>query len=463
MTKYPFPPGFLWGVATSSHQIEGALREGGRGESIWDRFAATPGKIEDGSDATAACDHYRRWREDVGLLRGLGVGAYRFSTAWSRVLPTGTGSVYEAGLDFYDALVDALLGAGIRPFVTLYHWDLPQALQEQGGWAWRGTVDAFERYAAVMAARLGDRVKDWITHNEPWCVATLGHENGVHAPGHRNPAEALRVAHHLLLSHGRAMGAVRRHSPGARAGIVLNLTPAAPARPGVDDHAARQFDGLFNRWYLDPVFRSRYPADAVADRVRWGHLPGPELPFVEPGDLVTVAAPLDFLGVNYYSRVVVRAGAAGGPPEAVPGAPADELTDMGWEVYPQGLEDLLVRIHQEYSPPAIHITENGAAYADAPDRQGRIRDERRTEYHREHLLAAHRALSRGVPLRGYFAWSLLDNFEWAHGYTKRFGLHWVDYSTQRRIPKDSALWYRAVCSSGAVEEPLAHPDPRRVP
>jgi beta-glucosidase len=461
-TSARFPADFLWGVATSSQQIEGAVAEGGRGESIWDRFAAGPGNIEDGSDASVACDHYHRWRGDVELMRRLGVGAYRFSVAWPRVLPTGRGAVNAAGLDFYDALTDALLAAGIRPFLTLHHWDLPQRLQDEGGWGDRDIVDAFVGYAAAVAERLGDRVKHWVTHNEPWCVATLGHEQGAHAPGHRDPAEALRVAHHLLLSHGLAVREIRRRVAGAEVGIVLNLTPASPAAPGRDDDAARQFDGFFNRWYLDPVFRGRYPVDAVEDRVRWGHLEGPELPFVRSGDLRTIAAPLDFLGVNYYSRVVVRSG-RDGRPEPIPGAPREELTDMEWEVYPEGLHRLLLRLRDEYSPRAIHITENGAAYADGPDETGRVADERRIRYHLGHLLAAHAALSEGVPLRGYFAWSLLDNFEWGHGYTKRFGLHWVDYRTQARVPKDSARWYRRVATSGVVEEAVPDPDLGRVP
>ncbi|HMB71156.1 MAG TPA: family 1 glycosylhydrolase, partial [bacterium] len=293
MTTERFPADFLWGVATSSQQIEGAVEEGGRGESIWDRFAAQPGNIEDGSDPAVACDHYHRWREDVELLRRLGVGAYRFSIAWPRIHPTGRGPVNGAGLDFYDRLTDALLQAGIRPFATLYHWDLPQALQDEGGWGNRDIVDAFVEYSGTVAARLGDRVTDWVTHNEPWCIATLGHEEGAHAPGHRDPAEALRVAHHVLLSHGLAVSEIRRTAPGARVGIVLNLTPATPAAPGRDEDAARQFDGLFNRWYLDAVFRGRYPEDALQDRVRWGHLEKPELPFVRPGDLQTIAAPLD--------------------------------------------------------------------------------------------------------------------------------------------------------------------------
>jgi len=448
-----FPPGFLWGAATSAPQIEGAVEADGRGESIWDRFAKVPGAIEDASTPARACDHYRRWREDVEHLKWLGVGAYRFSIAWPRVMPA-RGVVNPAGLDFYDALVDALLEARVKPFVTLYHWDLPQAIQDQGGWASRDTVEAFARYVEAVVARLGDRVRHWVTHNEPWCTATLGYEEGKHAPGHADPAEALRVSHHLLLSHGRAMDVIRRGAPGAEAGIVLNLTPAVPASPDPGDHvAARRFDGFFNRWYLDPLLRGRYPEDVIADRVRRGHLSGKALPFVLPGDMETIATPMDFLGVNYYSRIVVRRG-PDGRPVGVQVAPEDELTDMGWEVHPQGLEDLLARLHQDYAPRAIYITENGAAYGDGPDGAGRIADARRIAYLHDHLLAARRAIDAGVPLRGYFVWSLLDNFEWAHGYTKRFGLFWVDFETQRRIPKDSAYWYRDVVASDVVAEDL---------
>ncbi len=439
-----FPDDFLWGVATSAHQIEGAFAEDGRGESIWDRFEATPGRIADGSDAAVACDHYHRWREDIALMKWLGVGSYRFSIAWPRVLPAGTGAVNTAGLDFYDALVDALLEADIRPFVTLYHWDLPQPLQDAGGWGERRTAEAFVRYTETVTARLGDRVKHWMTHNEPWCIAHLGHEDGEHAPGHRNPAEALRAAHHILLSHGWACEAIRRHVPGAEVGIVLNLSPSVPASPDdADRDAARWFDGFFNRWYLDPLFKGHYPADAIADRIARGHLPGTEPDFVRAGDMAAIAAPLDFLGVNYYGRNVMRRG-VDGRPEQVRMVPESELTDMGWEVYPQGLHDLLVRINRDYAPAKIYVTENGCAYADGPDATGRVTDTRRVDFLRAHLNAAHTAIHDGVPLAGYFLWSLMDNFEWAHGYTKRFGIYWVDYETQQRIPKQSAFWYREV-------------------
>jgi beta-glucosidase len=457
------PADFLWGVATSAQQIEGAAGEDGRGESIWDRFASVPGRIADGSDPAVACDHYHRWREDLDLLRRLGVGAYRFSIAWPRVLPDGRGKINPAGLDFYDALVDALLAAGIRPFATLYHWDLPQALQERGGWNTRDTAAAFADYAAVVGRRLGDRVLHWATHNEPWCVATLGHEAGEHAPGHRDPAEALRVGHHLLVSHGWAAQVLRQSAPGAAVGIVLIFSPAYPASDDdADREAARRFDGAFNRWYLEPLLRGRYPEDAVADRVRRGHLPGPELPFVRRGDLQAIASPLDFLGVNYYSRVVVRAG-EGGEPVAVPVAPVEERTDMGWEVFPDGLRDLLLRLHREYRPPVLYVTENGMSHTVAPDAAGRVADARRIDYLRAHVAAMREAMAAGVPLGGYFVWSLLDNWEWARGYGQRFGLYHVDYATQRRLPKDSAAWYRDLVAAGPEADAAGPSNPRRVP
>jgi beta-glucosidase len=457
MAMVSFPDGFLWGVATSAQQIEGGQREGGRGESIWDRYAATPGRISDGSDASVACDHYHRWREDLDLMRWLGIGAYRFSIAWPRVLPTGRGGPNQRGLDHYDAIVDRLLALGIRPFVTLNHWDLPQALEERGGWRARDTVEAFVEYAHAVAARLGDRVRHWATHNEPWCVSVLGHAEGRHAPGRTDPGEALRVAHHLLLAHGRAADVVRLRTPGSEVGIVLNLMPVMPASPDpADRDAARRLDGTFNRWFLDPLFGRGYPADVIGDRVRRGELAGPNLPFVAAGDMDDIAAPLDFLGVNYYSRAVVRAG-AGGEPAGVSMAPREELTDMGWEVYPDGLTELLIRVHRDYRPARLYITENGAAYGDGPDATGRIADARRVAFHQGHLVAAHRAIAAGAPLHGYFAWSLLDNFEWADGYTRRFGLYWVDFATQERRPKDSAFWYRDVATANAVPDEAAIP------
>ncbi len=451
VTRYAFPDNFLWGVATSAPQIEGGRHEGGRGVSIWDRYADTPGAIADGSHADVACDHFHRWREDIELMRWLGINAYRFSLAWPRILPNGTGAVNAAGLDFYDALVDGLLEAGIEPYPTLYHWDLPQALQDRGGWGERSVVDAFAEYADVVTRRLGDRVRNWTTINEPWCIAVLGHEEGHHAPGHKDPAEGLRVAHHLLLAHGRAVRAIRDAVPGAKIGIVHNHTPAHPATDSHGDtDAARWFDGFFNRWFLDPLFRGRYPADAVADRIASGHLEGPEMHFVQAGDLAAIATPIDFLGVNYYSRVIMSQN-VDGRPEAVKAAPDHELTDMGWEVHPEGLHETLLHLHREYGPPEIFITENGAAYDDPPGPDGLIDDVRRIDYLRTHLSAASRAIADGVPLAGYFAWSLLDNFEWAHGYQKKFGLVAVDFDTCERTPKNSAHWYRDAVAANAVD------------
>lgn len=453
MSARRFPAGFRIGAATSAQQIEGGAREDGRGESVWDRFAATPGKIADGSDPAVACDHYHRWREDIALMRELGLDAYRFSVGWTRILPDGRGPVNEPGLDFYDALVDALLAAGITPLVTLNHWDLPQALDAQGGWSARDTAQAFVDYAGLVAARLGDRVKDWITHNEPWCIATLGHEQGEHAPGRRDPVEALRVVHHLLLSHGWAVPVLRRECPGARVGIAHIVSPVEAATGSASDRdAARRYDGTFNRWYLEPLYRGRYPEDVIADHVRRGHLPAGPLPFVKDGDLAAIAVPIDFLGVNYYSRSVVAAG-PDGEPVGVPQGSRESRTEMGWEVWPRGLTDALVRLAREYAVRELVVTENGAAFADQPDASGHVADTRRVEYFRTHLEAALDALDQGVPLTGYYAWSLLDNFEWGQGYTKRFGLYRVDFTTQRRTAKDSAGFFRELTAARTVPDP----------
>jgi len=451
MANLNFPDNFIWGAATSAQQIEGGVHEDGRGESIWDRFARESGKIEDGSTSDVACDHFHRWREDIDIMKWLGLRAYRFSISWPRIIPQGTGTVNPAGLDFYDALVDGLLEAGIEPYPTLYHWDLPQALQDRGGWAERDTAEAFVEYASVVTRRLGDRVKQWVTHNEPWCIVTLGHEEGHHAPGHKDPAEAMRVAHHVLLSHGWATQAIRREVPDAEVGIVLINCPSYPLTDSAADRdASRWFDGFFNRWYLDPIFRGEYPADAVADRIALGHLTGPDLPFVQDGDMAAIATPLDFLGMNYYSRNVMQAG-PDGEPKACQVAPKDELTDMDWEVYPEGLYDGLMRIHRDYNPRRIVIAESGAAYDYPMDSNGRIADTKRIDYLRTHFEAAQRAMAEGVPLSGYFVWSLMDNFEWGFGYAKRFGLFGVDFETQQRIPKDSAFWYRDVLADQASD------------
>jgi beta-glucosidase len=425
-----FPPGFVWGVASSAYQIEGAATADGKGESVWDEFCRRPGVIADGSSGAVACDHYHRMETDLDLLTELAVGAYRFSISWPRIQPNGSGALNEAGLAFYERLVDGLLRRNIKPYVTLYHWDLPSALQhEQGGWAARDTAYRFRDYAAIVARRLGDRVASFATHNEPWVTATLGHEFGLFAPGVKNRAIASQVSHHCLLSHGLASQAIRAVRSEVPVGIVLNLSPVTQAtQSGPDVAQAALEDGLLVRWYMDALLKGNYPADVLR------HL-GADAPRVEPGDLQLIAQPLDFLGVNYYYPTVAHAGKPATP--AAPGAP---ITDMGWEVAPAGLTGLLLRLARDYRLPPLLITENGAAYRDRLE-NGRIEDEARRQYLESHVRAAADAIESGVDLRGYFVWSLLDNFEWASGFEKRFGLYYVDYATQARIAKRSAGWY----------------------
>ena len=435
MTQRLFPADFTWGAATASYQIEGAASAGGRGESIWDRFSAAPGKVRNGDSGAVACDFFHRFGDDIALMRELGLDGFRFSVAWPRIVPEGRGRVNEAGLDFYDRLVDALLESGIQPCVTLYHWDLPQALEDRGGWPVREVVDAFAEYVEAVVARLGDRVPRWITHNEPWVASWLGYGWGMHAPGRTSEADALAAAHHLLLSHGRAVEILRRDAPGAEVGITLNLMHDYPASSAEEDvAAARHVDGFRNRWFLDPVFRAAYPADLV-EHYR------ASLPEIADGDLAAIAAPIDGLGVNYYSRGVIGAGADGGAPTYVR-VPDAQYTDMGWEVYPDGLHDLLVRLRDDYPTVPIAITENGAAFSDVRGHDGSVLDPERTAYLEQHLGAVGRALDAGVPVTGYYVWSLLDNFEWQHGFAKRFGIVYVDYPTLERVPKASFAWYR---------------------
>ena len=429
-SPHRFPSDFVWGVATSAFQIEGAATEDGRGASIWDRFCRVPGAIADASDGTVACEHYHRWRDDLDLIADLGVDAYRFSVSWPRVRPGGSGAWNEKGLAFYDQLVDGLLARGVKPYLTLNHWDLPDELQAHGGWAHRDTVHRFVEYAQAVAARLGDRVVSIATHNEPWVMAVLGHESGIFAPGVKHRATATQVAHHLLLSHGLALQALRAQGCKATLGIVLNLAPVQAATDSAADRAAARLeDGKLLRWYMDPLFKAAYPDDVLA------HL-GADAPQVQPGDMATIATPMDFLGVNYYSRAVVS---AAGPWDARTSGRA--LTEMGWEIYPEGLTELLLRLHRDYAVPALYITENGGAFADVLE-AGRVNDADRTAYLAAHIAAVGDALRQGVPMAGYMVWSLLDNFEWASGYAKRFGIVHVDYATQTRTCKDSALWYR---------------------
>ncbi|MBT9486233.1 MAG: beta-glucosidase [Rubrivivax sp.] len=427
---HAFPHDFVWGVATSAYQIEGAAAVDGRGPSVWDSFCAVPGAIADGSNGDVACDHYHRWAQDLDLIRDLGVDAYRFSVSWPRVQPDGMGAWNPKGLAFYERLVDGLLARGIKPYLTLNHWDLPDALQARGGWAARDTVHRFVDYALQMDRHLGDRIASITSHNEPWVMATLGHETGLFAPGIKHRATAMQVAHHLMLSHGLALQALRAQGCQARLGIVLNLSPIRAATDRPEDIAqARLEDGRSVRWYMDPLLRGAYPDDVLQ------HL-GADAPQVEAGDMAAIQTPLDFLGLNYYTRSVVSAD--GSWDVKTSGKP---LTDMGWEVYPEGLTELLLRLHRDWPLPPLYVKENGAAFKDV-FADGRVHDVERTDYIARHIAAVGDALRQGVPVVGYMVWSLLDNFEWASGYAKRFGIVHVDYATQQRTLKDSALWYR---------------------
>ncbi len=428
---------FTWGVATSAYQIEGAAAADGRGPSIWDTFSHTPGKTVRGETGDVACDHYRRWPEDVALMAGLGVDAYRFSISWSRVQPLGHGAWNEAGLAFYERLVDGLLERGIRPSATLYHWDLPQGLQDRGGWAARDTALRFADYAAHIGHRLGDRLASIATHNEPWCTATLGHAWGKFAPGFKDAALAADVSHHLLLSHGLALQAMRAAGTKAPLGIVLNQSSTTAATDSTADRARAATEyASFVRWYMEPIFQGGYPQDAGI-----AHYPRN----VAPGDFAIIGQPLDFLGVNYYTRIWASAAQ---PPLAAPCALG--VTDMGWEIYPAGLSELLQRLHADYRLPPLMITENGMANPDGVE-GGRVADTARIDYLRQHVEHLARAKAAGVDVRGYFAWSLLDNFEWDSGYAKRFGLVHVDYATQKRTPKDSYYWLQQLLKQTGKE------------
>ncbi|OGO33765.1 MAG: beta-glucosidase [Chloroflexi bacterium RBG_16_57_11] len=441
-----FPRDFIWGAATAAYQIEGAVNEDGRGPSIWDTFSHTPGKIFNDDTGDVADDHYHRWKDDIALIASLGLGAYRFSIAWSRVLPQGKGTVNGRGLDFYDRLVDGLLANKVQPWVTLYHWDLPQALQDEGGWSNRQTADYFADYARITVQRLGDRVKHWITLNEPYVSSFLGHHTGVHAPGIRNIETALEVAHHLHLAHGLAVEAIRSAAPKTtQVGITLNLHSIHPASQSEADlQAARRFDGIQNRLFLDPISKGSYPQDLI-------DFFGRRFPSIGPDDMHIIQAPVDFLGVNNYFRFVIQ------------NDPDDpdlrlreiflkerEYTEM-WEIYPPGIYEVLTRVWKDYGPAKMYITENGCAVPDGIDADGRVRDYRRTRFLRDHLFQCYRAIGDGVPLKGYFVWSLMDNFEWAYGYAKRFGITYIDYSSQKRTLKDSGAWYSRLARANGFD------------
>ncbi|MET8295818.1 GH1 family beta-glucosidase [Streptomyces sp. NPDC005180] len=463
-----FPSGFLWGAATAAYQIEGAAREDGRTPSIWDTFSHTPGKVFGGHTGDVAVDHYHRFSEDVRLMAELGLGAYRFSVSWSRVQPTGRGPAVQKGLDFYRRLVDELLAAGIEPALTLYHWDLPQDLEDAGGWPERATAGRFAEYAGLVADALGDRVKRWTTLNEPWCSAFLGYGSGVHAPGRTDPVAALRAAHHLNLGHGLAVQVLRASLPGdAQLAVSLNLHAVRPLTSSDQDgEAARRIDAVGNRIWLGPMLEGAYPRDLLADTA---HLT--DWSFVRDGDTAAIHQPLDLLAVNYYTPTVVSHVAEGaerprddghGHSAHSPWPGADEVafhrapgerTAMGWPVDPGALYDLLTRTAARYPGLPLVISENGAAYEDEMGPDGTVHDPRRTAYVHAHLDAVHRAIADGADVRGYFLWSLLDNFEWSYGYAKRFGAVHVDYDTLERTPKSSALWYSRVARTGRLHAP----------
>ena len=433
-----FPPDFLWGAATAAYQVEGAATEGGRGASIWDVFARLPGKVAKGETGDIACDQYHRLDADLDLIASLGLKAYRFSVSWPRVIPAGRGAVNHAGLDYYERLVDGLLSRGVAAMVTLYHWDLPQALQQEGGWIQRDVASHFADYSGVVHRALGDRVAHWVTLNEPWCVAFLGYRDGLHAPGLTDERAALAAVHHQLLAHGLATQRLRADSVCGVIGPVLNLVSEVPASDETADiAAAKRLDGIENRLFLDPLFRGQYPPDIVGF-----YRPVSDFAFVREGDLALISEKIDYLGVNYYERHFTRAD----PDDPTRGAlftyPGERRTVAGIGINPEGLLDVLLRVNAEYPRLPIHVTETGIALNDYVDATGAVRDRARIDFYVEHLRAVREAISQGVDIRGFFTWSLLDSFEWAMGYSPRYGLIHVDFQTQKRILKESALWYR---------------------
>jgi beta-glucosidase len=459
-----FPEGFVWGSATASYQIEGAAAEDGRTPSIWDTFSRTPGLVLNGDTGDVAADHYHRWEEDLDHIAALGLDAYRFSIAWPRVQPGGRGAFNPAGVDFYSRLVDGLRERGVRPVATLYHWDLPQELEDDGGWAVRDTALRFEDYARGIVAALGERVDTWTTLNEPWCSAYLGYGSGVHAPGRHEPEAALAAVHHLNLAHGLAGRVIRELAPSSALSVTLNLHVLRPASDSAADHdAVRRIDALANRAFLGPMIGDGYPADLLADTASVS-----DWSFVQDGDEKTIQVPLDVLGVNYYSTAMVKKWDGVSPRSEADGHGASvhtpwvgvtdidfvqqpgPYTAMGWNIEPSGLSDLLVRLHREYPGQPLMITENGAAFDDEVSADGAIHDERRVDYIRRHVAAMRDAIDAGADVRGYFVWSLMDNFEWAYGYDRRFGIIRVDYDTLVRTWKDSAHWYKRLVAGEPV-------------
>jgi beta-glucosidase len=448
MARLRFPEGFRWGAATASYQIEGAVDEDGRGESIWDRFAHTPGRIKNGDTGDRACDSYHRWSDDVALLREMNLTSYRFSIAWPRIQPSGRGPANPKGIDYYRRLADALLAAGIRPFPTLYHWDLPQALEDRGGWPERDTAARFADYAELVVRALGDRVREWMILNEPGVFTALGYWLGIHAPGRRDLDAFLRATHVVNLAHGEAFRAIKAFDAGLRVGTAFSFSACEPAGDSeADAAAAERWHAFTNEWYLCPALRGRYPA-AFRDGAPLAQMG------VREGDLERVRAPLDFVGVNLYTRTPVadvpEDRGVGARPTGM-GGPDGPRTDFGWEVWPDALHDLLLRLTRDYDRPVLEVTENGCSYADGPGPDGEVHDARRSEFYRGYLEAVARAIEAGADVRGYHAWSLLDNFEWAEGYAQRFGLVWVDFASGRRVLKESGRWYGRVAAENGFE------------
>ncbi|MBA3073652.1 MAG: beta-glucosidase [Anaerolineae bacterium] len=449
---YEFPKDFKWGTATSSYQIEGAVDQGGRSPSIWDEFSHRTGTIRNNENGDVACDHYHRWKEDIQLMKQLGYKAYRFSIAWPRILPDGSGRINQQGIDFYNRLIDEMLQSDIEPFLTLYHWDIPTKLK--GAWLNRDSAYAFEEFSDVCARSFGDRVKRWMTINEPICASFLSYTWGHHAPGLTDPYQGLVAAHHLLLSHGLAVKTIRSHYPDAEIGIALNPASVYPLTDSKVDHQiANQAETRQNRWFSDPVYKGSYPVEAVQAYIELGVLKNETPDFIHSGDMEIISIPTDFLGINYYTRQVYHTDQSEMPSvdhfKSLP-APLDNQTEMGWEIFPQGLFDLLKKVNDEYHPQKILITENGASYSYAPDNFGKIEDPKRIEYLDMHLQAVAKAIQAGIPVKGYFLWSFMDNFEWAQGYSQRFGLVYVDYKTQKRTPKASAYWYGKVIKDNGL-------------
>lgn len=447
MVRYKFPQDFLWGVSSSSYQIEGSHDRDGRRPSIWDTFSHTPGKVQNGDTGDIACDHYNRYKEDVALLRTLGVKAYRFSIAWPRIFPDGKGSPNEKGMQFYRNLVDELIKNDIKPIVTLYHWDLPQALQDEGGWDNKSIIEHFKGYANYVFDNLGNGVHQWITMNEPWVSTFAGNLTGEHAPGLVDLSTALRIGHNMLLAHGETIKLYREKKLKGSIGITYNVSAISPKTDSCEDvHIAETANAYVNAWFMEPVLKGRYPEllDNIFKEYKI------EIPWVRDSDMEIISTPIDFIGLNYYTRQIVKSGNGFFGAEIL--EPEGECTDMDWEVYPKGLYDILVKIKQDYGNMDIYITENGAAYTDGPDKYKKINDHERIEYLKEHIKSAYKAIKDGISLRGYYVWSFLDNFEWAYGYSKRFGIIYVNFHTQERIIKDSGKWYKQVIENNGLDQ-----------